>query len=196
MDGTPIWRTRLWPLLIAWMALAMVTPITVWTVAERVPYLLVLSGVGALFTAIPLVLLVWSLIAMQRDPLTGWIGPTLILAFAGTLVPAAQPMIEAGKRLNFELHRTAYEHLVADARLGRLAGEGLKGGWLQGRREDVRYRFSPDRPGVVEFLWIHGKLFENGVRYDDTPCRPTRGLRCVVIGQPLEGFYSYFEELL
>jgi hypothetical protein len=196
MDETPIWRTRLWPFLIAWMGLIAATPFAVWPMAEAASPSPVIAGLVVLLGVGPVLLLLWSLVVMMREPVTGWIAPTMLLAFCGGLIPAAMPMLEAGQRLNFDAHRPVYEALVTQARDGRLGGQPLANGWVEGERDTVRYRYPAGRAGEMEFVWVTTRWWENGVRYDDTPCHPQPGLRCVDQGRPLDGFYSYYETRL
>ncbi len=196
MDGTPIWRTRLWPLLIAWMGLVAAAPFGIWPLAEQLPTAPVGLLLAVLFTVAPLVLLIWALVVMMREPVSGWIAPAMLLGFAGAMVPAAQPLIDAGRRVNFESHRSAYEALIADAKAGRLGGRALGGDWVEGRRDGVHYRYKTTDPTFMEFLWLDDGLYYGGVNYDETPCRPQPGLRCVSRGVKIDGYYSWFEGIV
>ena len=42
-----------------------------------------------------LTLLVWGFWAMLREPMTGWLAPTLVLAFCGAFIPAFRPLFDA-----------------------------------------------------------------------------------------------------
>lgn len=195
MDGTPIWRTRLWPALMAWMGLAVAAPFGVWPLEEQAPLSVVAGTLILLFVVAPAVLLAWSLVHMMREPVSGWICPTLMLAFCGSLVPAARPLADAGLLLNLHAHTSVYERLIGEAKAGRLSGRPIGGGWVEGTRDTIRYRFNPARPGRMEFVWMDSRLYFSGVRYDETPCRPQPGLRCASRGRTIEGLYSYFEGL-
>ena len=61
------------------------------------------------------VLAAWSFWAMLREPMTGWLAPTILLAFCGAFVPASRPLLDAGAWLNFNAHRPAYDAIVAEA---------------------------------------------------------------------------------
>jgi hypothetical protein len=155
---------------------------------ETAPAPVVLGG-AALLVLAGVALLAASLWAMMRDPVTGWIAPSAMLFFVGGLGPAFQPLNDWGARLNFERHRPAYEAIIAEAKAGRLVAN--QQGWVDGRREHVRFRYRADRPDMVEFAWAKGPL-SSGVRYNEIACTPGIGLKCLDRGRPLEDrFYHY-----
>src|SRR6478672_1325951 len=108
----PVWRTRLAAVAIAWMGLVVGTTLASSRLLEVLPGdVLPFVAVSLYITPIP-ILLVWAFWVMLREPETGWLGPTVILAFVGGFVPAARPLFDAGVRLNFATHRAAYEAIV------------------------------------------------------------------------------------
>ena len=184
----PIWRTWLAAVLAAWMLMAVGGIVGVWALLETAPTPVVLGG-AALLVLAGIALLVASLWAMMRDPVTGWIAPSAMLFFLGGLGPAFQPLNDAGAQLNFERHRPAYEAIVAEAKAGRLAPD--TSGWVEGRRDEVRFRYRADRPGMVEFAWVRGPL-ASGVRYDERVCTPAAGLKCLDRGRPLDDRFFHY----
>jgi hypothetical protein len=191
-EPRPIWRRWVAVALVAWMALAVGGLLMAWRLAEILPPGMVPAlGLGV-FVAAPSVLMIWSFWTMLRDPMTGWIAPSALFAFAGALVPAWQPLLDAGMRLNFEAHRPTYDSIVAEAKGGRMALTPDPSGWIEGDRDGVRFRYNVARPGRVEFLWSRDPLFETGVRYDDAPCTPTPKLKCIARGRLLEGHYFHY----
>ena len=191
-DERPIWRTGLAAALAAWMALVLAALLSVWRLGEVLSFESLLGLGVALFVVAPIALLLLSLLAMLRYPATGWMAPAALLFFAGAMVPAFRPITQQALRLNFAAHRPAYDAIVADAKAGRIAVKPNGGGWIVGERDGVRFRYRADRPGRIEFGWTRGQMFEQGVRYDDAPCRPTPAVRCVDQGEPLDGPYSYY----
>jgi hypothetical protein len=188
----PIWRTRLAAMLAGWMAVAVGLALGWWRLAEIAP-LPALAALGvAVFIVAPVGLLIWGFVIMLREPMTGWIAPTALLAFAGAFVPLAQPLSDAGAQLNFEDHRPVYDAIVADVLLKRLTGPVSADGVITGERDGVRYAFRPARPGQVRFKWLDAGAFEAGVRYDRARCKPSPAVRCVLQGEPLDGNYSRY----
>ncbi|WP_293901839.1 hypothetical protein [Phenylobacterium sp.] len=188
----PIWRRPLAAVLVAWMLLVVGGALTSARLMEILPgeTALVLAIAG-LVAPVP-VLLVWGFWTMLREPVTGWIAPTVLLTFGGSLIPALQPLLDAGVRLNFEAHRPVYEAVVADVSLRPPSGHDH---WVSGVREEVRYRYRADRPGEIDFAWAANGEFRTGVRYDDSPCVPRPGHRCIDRGRPLGGHYNYYQML-
>lgn len=184
----PIWRTWLAAALAAWMLLVVGGIVGVWALLEAAPAAVVLGG-GALLALAGVALLVASLWAMMRDPVTGWLAPSAMLFFLGGLGPAFQPLSDAGARLNFERHRPAYEAVIADAKAGRLVPNAA--GWVEGERDNVPFRYRADRPGTVEFAWARGPM-ACGVRYDESVCTPGAGLKCLDSGRPLADRYFHY----
>jgi hypothetical protein len=189
----PIWRTRLALVLAAWMALTVLILLGGWRIAEVAPLGLAAPVVAGLLAVPPIGLLAWGFWHMLREPVTGWIAPSVLLAFCGAMVPASLPLADLGARLNFMAHRPAYDAIVADLRAGRLAGYREPDGWIAGARDGVRYRYPPGRSDVIDFVWTRARLVDAGVRYDAAPCRPSRQIKCVSAGEPLAGdYYHYF----
>lgn len=186
--STPIWRTWLAAVLAAWMLLVVGGIVGVWALLEMAPVASVLAAFALLALA-GIALLAASLWAMMRDPITGWLAPSAMLFFLGGLGPAFQPLNDWGARLNFERHRPTYEAIVAEAKAGRMTPDGL--GWVQGERDEVRYRYRADRPGLVEFAWVREPL-PSGVRYDETSCTPGPGMKCLDRGRPLDGRFFHY----
>src|SRR5689334_17685348 len=134
----PVWRTRLAAALVAWMGLVIGATLASSRLLEVLPASVLPFAAFSLFiTPIP-IFLVWGFWTMLREPLTGWLAPTVVLAFCGGFVPAFKPLFDLGVNLNFAARRPAYEAIVDDVTSGRLAAaEG--GGWTQGLRGDIRY---------------------------------------------------------
>lgn len=186
----PIWRTPLAAVLAAWMAMVVVTTLGAGRLMEIVPEgtILVLA-IAAYLAPVP-ILLTWGFWAMLREPMTAWLAPTLLLAFCGGMVPALKPLLNVGARANFETHRATYDAIVVEA--ARTRARGDPAGAVAGERDGVRYRYRAEQPGEIDFPWARNDTFAEGVRYDDSPCVPTRGLRCADRGQPLAGYYSHY----
>lgn len=189
-DHRPVWRTPLAAALAGWMTLVLSATFAAWRIAEIAPPGLV-AGLALLLGGIaPVGLLVWSLWTMLRDPVTGWMAPAALLFFCGGLIPAERPLADAGMRFNFRAHRPAYEAIVAEAKAGRLRPD--PGGWVEGVRDGVRFRYRADRPGDIEFPWLHETFVRAGVRYNDIPCRPSPTLKCLDRGELIEGRYFHY----
>ncbi|MBL8556936.1 MAG: hypothetical protein JNL41_21875 [Phenylobacterium sp.] len=190
---TPVWRSPLALMMLAWMGLAIGGILGAWRTIEALPPMIALSvGVGLLLVA-PAMLLVWSFWAMMRDPVTGWIAPSALLAFLGGMIPAWGPLLDAGIRLNFESHHAAYDEIVADSRAGRLVkATSSPGGWVEEDRDGLRFRYRGGRPERIDFIWSRNQFMEAGVRYNARPCRPTPRLKCLAAGLPLSDGYSHY----
>lgn len=188
----PIWRTPLAATLAGWMALVIGLTLGAGRIMEVLPgeTLLVLAA-GAYLAPVP-ILLAWSFWAMLREPMTGWLAPTILLAFCGAFVPASRPLLDAGAWLNFNAHRPAYDAIVAEAARTRALGDA--GGSVEGSRNGVRFRYRADRPGEIDFEWARNDAFIEGVRYDDSPCIAGPGRVCADRGRPLAGYYSHYLE--
>jgi len=191
-DIRPVWRTRLAAVLVAWIAVALSVTLTAPRLLEVTPPQVTPFLLGALYVAPPPLLLVWSFWAMMREPVTGWLAPTVLMAFCGAFVPLAPLIYDAGVRLNFESRRPVYEAVAAEVREGRIAGEPNARGWIVGERDGVRYRFRPTDRGMVDFNWMRAYGFTTGVRYDDTPCISRPGALCIDRGEPLAERYAYY----
>lgn len=186
----PIWRKPLATVLAAWMALVIGATLAAGRLMEIVPGEIVLIlAVGVFIAPVP-ILLVWSFWAMLREPMTSWLAPTILLTFCGAVVPAFEPLRDAGARLNFAAHKVTYAAVVDEA--ARIRALGDIDGLVIGTRNGVRYRYRAERPGEIDFEWVRNGTFEEGVRYDDSPCAPQPGRACADRGQPLEGFYSHY----
>lgn len=192
-DVRPLWRTPLGAALVAWMVVTIGALVGAWRIAETSPFGVVIGLALGLGVAAPGGLLVWSLWAMMRDPVTGWLAPAGLLFFLGGLVPAWRPLVDIGMRLNFDNHRATYEAVVADAKAGRL--QPNRHGWVVGERDGVRFRYRADRPGEVQFSWVRDDLLAAGVRYDEIPCTPTPRLRCLDRGEPIEGRFFHYVQI-
>jgi hypothetical protein len=188
----PIWRTRLAVVLVAWIVTVVTATLAAARLMEVVPDGLAPVVIAAVFVVPPPVLLVWSLWSMLREPVTGWLAPTVLMGFLGAFVPLFEPLYQTGVRLNFEQRRPAYEQIAADARAGRLVGVPNPRGWIQGSRDDIRFRFRPADPGLIEFPWTNAYGVRAGVRYDDTPCVARPGYTCISRGDPLDGRFTYY----
>jgi len=186
----PVWRTPLAALLIGWMGFTPGLLLGAWRIAETAPPGFLLGLAVSNFAVAPVVLLVWSLWAMARDPVTGWLAPSAFLFFCGAMIPAWQPLTDAGMRLNFQDHRAAYDVIVAEAKAHHFAPGA--DGWVEGVQDGLRFRYRADRPGRIEFVWARSELYEAGVRYDDVLCTPTHTLKCLDRGRPLEGHYFHY----
>ena len=186
----PIWRTPLATALAGWMLLVIGLAVGSGRLVEVVPgETLVILALSTVVLPVP-VLLAWSFWVMLREPMTGWVAPTLLLAFCGGMVPAGGPLLDLGAQLNFLAHRPTYEAVIAEA----AQADALTGseGVVSGERNGVRYAYRADRPGEIDFTWTQNKVFTEGVRYDNTPCRPSRERMCADQGRALEGFYSHY----
>jgi len=188
----PIWRTRLALALAAWMAMVLAATLAASRLMEVVPDGLAPPLIAAIYVVPPPILLVWSFWYMLREPMTGWLGPTVLMTFVGGFVPLFLPLYDVGVRLNFEARRPAYEAIVADARAGRLVGVAGPRGWVVGARDDVHFRYRATDPGTVDFVWADDYGFKAGVRYDDTPCVARPGFACIARGEPLDDRYTYY----
>jgi hypothetical protein len=191
----PIWRTRLAVVLVAWMVTVVTATLAAARLMEVTPDGLAPVVIAAVFVVPPPVLLVWSFWAMLREPVTGWLGPTVLMTFVGGFVPLFAPLYLAGVRLNFEARRPAYDEIAADARAGRLVGVANRRGWVVGSRGDIRFRYRPRDPGLIEFIWTNAYGVRAGVRYDDTPCIARPGFTCISRGDPLDDRYTYYARI-
>ena len=81
--------------------------------------------------------------------------------------------------------------LRTDAKAGRLVGV-MRRGWVVGERGEVRFRYRPADPGLIEFQWANAYGVRAGVRYDDTPCVARPGFTCIARGDPLDSRYTYY----
>jgi hypothetical protein len=189
---SPIWRTPLAAALAAWMAGTVGATLAVPAILEGAPDGTGLVILAAIFVVPPPILMVWSFWTLLQDPETGWIAPTVLMGFLGAFVPGFQPLLDAGVRMNFETRRPAYEAVVRDARAGRLVGLAGPGGWIAGESRGVRFRFRPEEPGVVDFVWYRDYGVRAGVRHDDAPCVARPGFSCVARGEPLDGPFTYY----
>lgn len=188
----PVWRTRLAAALVAWMVLAATGALAAARLMEVTPPSVAPMLVLALYVAPPPALLAWSFWHMMREPVTGWLAPTVLMTFCGALIPLAQPLYDTGVRLNFQARRPAYEAIAAEVRDGRIAGVPNRRGWVTGEREGVRFRFRPRDRGVIDFAWAQAYGFKAGVRYDDTPCVSRPGALCIDRGERLDQRYTYY----
>lgn len=188
----PIWRTPLAAALAAWMAGIVGATLAAPAILETAPGAAGPVILAAIFVVPPPVLAVWSFWTLLSDPETGWIAPTVLMSFLGAFVPGFQPLLDAGVRLNFEARRPAYEAIVAETRSGRLVGVADPAGWISGESRGVRFRYRPQHPGVVDFVWYRAYGVRVGVRYDDSPCVARPGLSCVAGGEPLDGPFTYY----
>lgn len=195
LNDRPIWRTPLAVAIVAWMAMAVSVTLAAARLMEVTPEGSAPIVVAAIYVIPPPLLLGWSFLAMLREPVTGWLAPTVLMAFVGGFVPLFQPLYQAGVRLNFEQRRPAYEAIVADAKAGRLVGVENRRGWVTGLSGDIRYRFRPTEPGTVDFIWTRAYGFRAGVLYDDTPCVARKGYSCLSKGEPLDARYSYYARM-
>ncbi len=188
--NSPIWRTPLATALAGWMLLVIGMAVGAGRLIEVVPgEALVILALSAVVLPVP-GLLAWSFWVMLREPMTGWVAPTLLLAFCGGMVPAGGPLLDLGVRLNFIAHRPTYEAVIAEA----AQPDVLKGsaGVVSGERNGVRYAYHADRPGEIDFVWTQNEVFSEGIRYDNTPCRPSRERMCADQGKTLEGYFSHY----
>jgi hypothetical protein len=200
MDGIgdrfrPVWRTPIAMMLLAWMGLAVGALLGAWRAVEILPPTIAVAMALSIFVAAPAVLLVWAFWTMMRDPVTGWIAPSALLAFGGAMIPAWEPLLDYGARLNFETHRAAYDAIVADGRSGRLRATAAGASWVMEDRQGVVFRYRPSRPGRIDFVWSRGAILQAGVRYDAEPCRPTLRMKCLAAGAPLTDGYSHYRYL-
>jgi len=188
-DPKPVWRTPLAAALVVWMVLVVATALAaarLVEVARTETALVVILGV---FVVAPPVLLVWSLWTMMREPVTGWIAPTVLMAFCGSFVPLLEPLLDAGVRLNFEARKPLYEAIAAEAKANRRPQAAV---WVEGSRGGVRYRYFTGDPGAIDFVWLDRYGVAAGVHYDDTPCAPRPGLMCIRRGEPLAERFTYY----
>jgi hypothetical protein len=188
----PVWRTGLAAALAAWMGLVVAAALSAGRLMEITPAAVAPFLIAGLFVVPPLILLVWSFWTMLREPMTGWLAPTILMAFCGAFVPLAQPLYDTGVRLNFEARRPAYEAIAAEVRDGRIAGAPNPRGWIVGERDGVRFRFRPDDRGMIDFGWAQAYGFKSGVRYDDTPCVSRPGALCIDRGEALAERFTYY----
>ena len=191
----PVWRTRLGLVLIAWMGGVIGVTLASSRLLEVLPGAAVpFIAIGFYLTPIP-ILLVWGFWAMLREPLTGWLAPTLLLAFCGGMVPAFRPLFDAGVSLNFAAHRPAYEAIVAD--IAATASSDAKG-WIEGRAGTVRYGYRADHRDVIQFTWSGGDYLPSGVVYDARACGVARAVqrRRIISSydRHLGGHYCYVRE--
>lgn len=177
--------------LVVWMLSMLAAPLCFGRLLELAPEGAFPLIAGALLLPAPW-LLIWSFWTMQREPLTGWLAPSAMLAFAGGYVPAFMPLLDAGVRLNFQLHRPAYEAIVDEVRAETPAPGAQLSGWVVEQRDGITFRHRDDRPGVIEFIWRSDNWIEAGVRFNPRPCRASRALRCVNPGDPRFGVPGYF----
>lgn len=201
MDGpqdsfTPVWRTPLAVMTLAWIGVALGGLLAAWRALELLPPAIAFALAMGIYVVAPVLLLVWAFLTMMRDPVTGWMAPSALLAFAGALVPAWQPLLDYGARLNFEAHRPQYDAIVADGRAGRLLSPAQRPGfWVEEHRDGVVFRYRPARPDRIVFPWSRNAILQAGVRYDARPCRPSARVKCVASGQPLADGYSHYRYL-
>lgn len=188
----PVWRTGLAAALTAWMALSLAGVLAAARLMEVTPSPVAPLLIVGLYLLPPPALLVWSFWHMMREPVTGWLAPTVLMAFCGTLVPLAPPLYDAGVKLNFEARRPTYEAIAAEVRDGRIGGAPNRRGWIMGQRDGVRFRFRPADRGVVDFGWAQAYGFKAGVRYDDSPCISRPGALCIDRGERLAERYTYY----
>ena len=187
----PIWRTPLAAVLTAWMLAVVLTTLAAGRLLEVVPGA-ALYGAALLVYLAPIPpLLAWGVWAMLKEPLTGWLAPTLLFTFCGGFVPAAQPLFDAGVTLNFEMHRARYDAIVEEAKTSAQRREG----YVEGVRDGVRFRYRASRPGEIDFPW-RDRAGEVGVRYDDTPCVTVPGRRCIARGRPLGDNFVFYQRIL
>ncbi|MBI1200607.1 MAG: hypothetical protein GC203_22320 [Phenylobacterium sp.] len=192
-DTRPLWRTPLGAALAAWMAVSAGALVAGWRIAETAPAGVLPGLAVGLGLIAPVGLLIWSLWAMLRDPVTGWMAPAALLFFLGAMVPAWRPLADAGMRMNFEAHVETYDAIVADAKAGLMRPDAH--GWVRGSRDGVRFRYRADRPGEVEFSWVRDGLLDAGVRYNEIPCTPTPQLKCLDRGERIEGRYFHYAQI-
>lgn len=188
----PVWSTPLAAALLAWMGLVAVATFAAPRLMEVTPPAVAPFMIASLYVVAPLILLVWSFWTMLREPMTGWLAPTILMAFAGAFVPVARPLYDAGVRLNFDAHRPAYEAIAAEARAGTLGGRPNARGWITGSRDGVRFRHRLTDPGMIDFAWVQAYGFKAGIRYDDSPCVRRPGARCIDRGEPLAERFTYY----
>jgi hypothetical protein len=193
----PVWRTPLAAALLAWMGLVVGTTLASSRLLELVPASgLPFLAIGLYIAPIP-VLLVWSFWAMLREPVSGWLAPTIVLAFCGGFIPAFRPLFDVGVSLNFAAHRPAYEAIVADIGEG---GDPAQRGWIEGRRGDVRYGFQGDHRELIQFTWSDNTYLPSGVVYDARSCGvPRSAQRRRIIStydRHLGGHYCYVRDFL
>ena len=197
----PIWRTPLAAALIAWIGLVIGATLASSRLLESLPTgALPFVAVGLYLAPIP-ILLIWSFWAMLREPMTGWLAPTIVLAFCGGFVPAFRPLFDAGVDLNFAAHRPVYDAIVADVAAGGVASPGGRG-WIQGSQRNIRYGFQPDHRDVVQFVWSDNTYLPAAVVYDARSCgpplpgRPVRRRVITAYDRHLSGHYCYVREFL
>lgn len=191
----PVWRTPLAVAIAAWIGLAISMTLGAARLMEVTPEGLAPVLLAAIFVVPPPLLIVWSFWAMMRDPLTGWLAPAALMAFCGAFVPMVSPLYETGVRINFEARRPTYEAIVADAKAGRIVGVANARGWVEGERGEVKFRYRPADPGVIDFVWVRAYGVRAGVFHDDTPCVAKPGYSCIDRGEPLDGPFAYYQRL-
>lgn len=192
IDRPPIWRTPLAVAIVAWMVLACTVTLAAARLMEVTPEGSAPIVITAIYIVPPPLLLGWSFWAMLREPVTGWLAPTVLMTFVGGFVPLFHPLYQAGIRMNFEARRPAYEAIVAEAKAGRLVGVAGRRGWVHGLSGDIRYRYRPTDPGTVDFIWTRAYGFRAGILHDDTPCVARKGYSCLSRGEALDARYSYY----
>ena len=191
----PIWRTPLAVAIVAWMVMAMSVTLAAARLMEVTPEGAAPIVIMAIYVVPPPLLLGWSFWAMLREPVTGWLAPTVLMTFVGGFVPLFHPLYQTGIRLNFEQRRPAYEAIAADAKAGRLVGVANRRGWVTGERGEIRFRYRPVDPGMIDFIWTRAYGFRAGVLYDDTPCVARKGFSCLSRGDPLDARFSYYARM-
>ena len=195
----PVWRTRLAAALVAWMGLILGTTLASSRLLEVVsghvlPYL-----AAALYIAPIPVFLAWGFWAMLREPMTGWLAPTIMLTFCGAFIAGFPQLFGAGVMLNFLAHRPTYDAIVADVATGAIGGDRAQRGWIQARQGRVRYAFQAGHRGLVQFVWSEQDYLPAAVVYDAKACgvAPRPGARRRVIttyDRHLGGHYCYVSE--
>ena len=193
----PVWRTRLAAVLLAWMGLVVGTTLASSRLLELLPPSATpFMAIGLYIVPIP-ILLVWGFWAMLREPMTGWLAPTIVMAFCGAFIPAFRPLFDAGVSLNFAAHRPAYEAIVADVGAG---GDPGQRGWIEGRVGSVRYGYQADHREVIQFTWSEGVYLPSGVVYDAKSCGVPRAAQrrrfISTYDRHLGGHYCYVRDFL
>jgi hypothetical protein len=166
----PIWSTRLAKVLIAWMAIALISALGFARLMELLPGRAFSAVLVALYVAAPLVLLVWSIAAVLGRPHANWPALVALLLFCGVFVAANEALFDASIDLNFLSHRSAYDRIVADARRGRLGGVPDPSGHVTGERDGVRYSFLSARTLNLQFDWSRDSAMILTVVYDEQAC--------------------------
>jgi len=199
-DMKPIWRTPLAGALVGWMLVVIGVTLGSSRLMENMPGgVLPLVVAGVYLVPIP-ILLVWGFWTMLREPVTGWLAPTVLLAFVGGFIPAFVPLFDAGVSLNFLTRRPAYDSIVAEVQDGRLSHPPDANGRVRGRRGDIRYSFAAARSDVIQFDWSNDSSLVIMVVYDRRSCRgprtrpraPGEPLRISIYDRRLGGYYCYY----